>query len=391
MKIPLKYSVKNLWTRRLTTTMTITGIALVVFVFASVLMLSQGVEDTLVATGSPDNFIILRKGSTSELVSSVTREQVDIIAAFPEIAKDNNGQTLASWDVVFMTNLSKKESGDMGNILIRGVSPGSFTLRPSIKLESGRWFATGTKEVVIGNKIHQQFEGVSIGNQIEIGSDKYEVVGIMDAGKTGFASEIWADVDMITGQFNRQNVFSSATFKLNQVSDTTLIKLKAETDKRLQEISMKIETEFYKEQSSMMSGFISILGLVITIIFSFGAMIGAMITMYAAVSNRTVEVGTLRALGFRRRSVLTSFLIESLAIAILGGIIGLIFASFMQFVSFSTTNFSSFSELAFGFSFTIDIIIKTMIFSIVMGLVGGFLPAVKAARMNIVNSLRSDV
>lgn len=391
MKIPLKYTIKNLWTRRVTTIMTVSGIALVVFVFAAVLMLAQGIEDTLVATGSEDNVIITRKGATSELVSSIQREQVDVIMSFPEIAKGSDGKSLATWDMVMMTNLSKKETGDMGNILIRGVSQGSFALRPSVKLTEGRWFSTGLMEVVVGNKIHDQFKNVEIGQQIDIGAGKFTVVGILDGGKTGFASEIWGDVEVMTNQFNRPNAFSSATFKLNNKSDFEAFKVKIESDKRLAEAVPKIETEFYKEQSSMMSAFIIDLGLVVTIIFSFGAMIGAVITMYAAVANRTVEIGTLRALGFRRRSVLTSFLLESLSIAILGGIVGISCASLMQFVTFSTTNFGTFSELAFGFSMNAKIILITLIFAILMGIVGGFLPAIKAARMNIVNSLRSDV
>ena len=391
MKIPLKYTIKNLWTRRVTTGMTIGGIALVVFVFAAVLMLAQGVKDTLVATGADDNFIVLRKGATSELVSSVTREQLDIISTFPEITKTGEGKPLASADMIMMTNLSKKESGDMGNIVIRGVSKGAFTMRPQVSLESGRWFQEGTAEVVVGNSIHSQFKGVELGDLMEIGSGKYKIVGIMNAGKTGFASEIWGDIEIMTNQFNRANVFSSGTFKLNNKRDFEAVKARMETDKRLSEMTPKIETAFYLEQSAFMAGFIQVLGLVVTIIFSFGAMIGAMITMYAAVANRTVEIGTLRALGFRRRSVLSSFLIESLAISIIGGIIGILIASLMQLVSFSTTNFGSFSELAFGFSMNIDIIVSTIIFAIVMGIVGGFLPAIKASRMNIVNALRSDV
>ncbi len=391
MKIPLKYTIKNLWTRRVTTGMTIGGIALVVFVFAAVLMLAQGIRDTLVATGSDDNFIVLRKGATSELTSSVTREQIDIISTFPEISKANDGKPLGSWDMIMMTNLSKKESGDMGNIIIRGVSKGAFTLRPQVSLESGRWFQEGTDEVVVGNKIHSQFKNVELGQKIDIGSGHYTIVGIMNGGKSGFASEIWGDIELLSNQFNRQNVFSSGTFKLTNKSDFESVKNRIESDKRLNEMSPKVETAFYLEQSSLMASFITALGLVVTIIFSFGAMIGAMITMYAAVANRTVEIGTLRALGFRRRSVLTSFLIESLSIAIIGGIIGISIASLLQFASFSTTNFTSFSELAFGFSMNGEIVLKTLIFAIVMGIFGGFLPAIKASRMNIVNALRSDV
>ena len=389
MKIPLSYNVRNLWTRRLTTTLTVGGIALVVFVFAAVLMLAQGVEDTMVATGSADNVIIIRKGSNSELLSAVSRDQIGIISTFPEVATTSDGKPFATNDVITMTNLYKKKSHDMGNIVIRGISSGAFTLRPQVQLKEGRWFKGGSMELVVGNKINDQFENTGIGQQIQIGSKLWTIVGIMDGGRTGFASEIWGDADMLMTEFNRQTTYSSYTFKLKNSSDYETIKTKLETEQRLQDLDVMREQEFYKEQSQGLAVFIKVLGLVITIIFSFGAMIGAMITMYAAVANRTVEIGTLRALGFQRRSILAAFLIEALTLSFIGGVAGLIIASFMQFVSFSTTNFTSFSELAFGFSMSTSIVISTLIFSLVMGVVGGFLPAVRASRMNIINALRA--
>lgn len=390
MKIPISYNWRNLWTRRLTTILTVTGISLVVFVFAAVLMLSQGVQDTLVATGSEDNVIVLRKGSGSELISSVSREQIDLISTFPELARNRDNQPYGTADVVTMVNLNRKGTQDMGNIAIRGITKSAFDLRPQVSLEKGKWFTPGQMEVVVGNKISEQFEGAELGGQIAIGSKNWTIVGIMNAGKTGFASEIWTDADLILNEFNRQNVFSSYTFRLANPNDFEIIKTKLESEKRLQDLEVKQEQKFYLEQSEFMATFISALGLVITIIFSFGAMIGAMITMYAAVSNRTVEIGTLRALGFPRRSILTAFLIEAMALSLIGAVAGLVLASFLQFVSFSTTNFGSFSELAFGFSLSPAIVVSTFIFAVVMGLFGGFLPAVRASRMNIVNSLRAD-
>jgi putative ABC transport system permease protein len=389
MKIPFTYNIRNLWNRRLTTALTVVGIALVVFVFAAVLMLAQGVEDTMVATGSEDNVIILRKGSTSELLSAVSRDQIGIISAFPEVAVAADGKPYGTSDVVTIINLHKKQSGDMGNITIRGISAGAFALRPQVSMKEGRWFTEGSSEIVIGNKIHDQFENVEIGQQIQIGTKYWTIVGVTDAGKTGFASEIWADAENIMAEFNRTTTYSSFTFKLKDPADYETIKTKLETEQRLQDLEVKREQQFYRDQSEGMSVFIKALGLIITIIFSVGAMIGAMITMYAAVANRTVEIGTLRALGFRRRSILTAFLVEALTLSLIGGGIGLLLASFMQFVSFSTTNFSTFSELAFGFSLSTDVIVQTIIFSLVMGVVGGFFPAVRASRMNIINALRA--
>ena len=389
MKIPFTYNIRNLWNRRLTTTLTVVGIALVVFVFAAVLMLAQGVEDTMVATGSDDNVIILRKGSSSELLSAVSREQIGIISAFTEVAVAADGKPYGTSDVVTIINLNKKQSGDMGNITIRGISAGAFALRPQVSMKEGRWFKEGSSEIVIGNKIHDQFENVESGQQIQIGTKYWTIVGVTDAGKTGFASEIWADAENIMAEFNRTTTYSSFTFRLKDPADYETIKTKLETEQRLQDLEVKREQQFYREQSEGMSTFIKALGLIITIIFSVGAMIGAMITMYAAVANRTVEIGTLRALGFRRRSILTAFLVEALTLSLIGGGLGLILASFMQFVSFSTTNFSTFSELAFGFSLSTDVIVQTIIFSLVMGMVGGFFPAVRASRMNIINALRA--
>ena len=390
MKIPFSYNIRNLWTRRLTTTLTVGGIALVVFVFAAVLMLAQGIEDTLVATGSNDNVIIIRKSSQSELMSAVSRDQIGIISTFPEVGITPEGKAFATSDVVTMINLSKKQSNDMGNISVRGISAGAFTLRPQVTMKEGRWFQQGTNEIVVGNKIHEQFNNVEIGQEIEIGSKRWNIVGVMDGGKTGFASEIWADADNIMSEFNRGTTFSSYTFKLKNINDYETIKTKLETEQRLQDLDVKREQDFYLEQSKFMVGFITWLGLFITIVFSAGAMIGAMITMYASVANRTVEIGTLRALGFRRRSILAAFLIEALSLSFIGGIIGLFFASFMEFVSFSTKNFGSFSELAFGFSLNLNVVLWTLSFSLCMGFVGGFLPAVRASRMNIINALRAS-
>jgi putative ABC transport system permease protein len=388
MKIPLAYNLRNLWTRRLTTLLTVGGIALVVFVFAAVLMLAHGVKATLVSTGSDDNVIILRRSAQSELLSAVSRESASLIETFPEIAVDNNGKPIASANMVTIINLHKKKTNDMGNVTVRGVSSQILAVHPEVTMKAGRMLQFGSNEIVIGNAIADEFDGTSIGQKIQIGTSIWTIVGVFDAGKTGFASETWGDTEQLMLAFNRP-VYSSLTVKLRNPNDFDALKTKLAAEQRLQELEPKREKQYFEEQSEFMATFIRALGLVITIIFSFGAMIGAMITMYAAVSNRTVEIGTLRALGFRRRSVLAAFLIESLMLSLIGGIIGVIIASLLQFVSFSTTNFGSFSELAFGFSLTPDIIAGTLLFSLAMGFVGGFLPAFRAARLNIINALRA--
>ncbi len=389
MKIPLAYNLRNLWTRRLTTLLTVGGIALVVFVFAAVLMLAHGVKATLVSTGSDNNVIILRKSAQSELVSAVSRESASLIETFPEIAADNTGKPIASANMVTIINLRKKKTNDMGNVTVRGVSPQILAVHPEVTMKTGRMLQFGSNEIVIGNAIADEFDGTAIGQKIQIGTSVWTIVGLFDAGKTGFASEIWGDTEQLMLAFNRP-VYSSLTVKLKNPNDFEALKTKLAAEQRLQELEPKREKQYFEEQSEFMATFIRALGLVITIIFSFGAMIGAMITMYAAVSNRTVEIGTLRALGFRRRSVLAAFLVESLMLSFFGGVLGIIIASLLQFVTFSTTNFGSFSELAFGFSLTPDIVVGTLLFSLAMGFVGGFLPAFRAARLNIINALRAS-
>ncbi len=390
MKIPLSYSFRSLWTRRLTTSLTIVGVALVVFVFAAVLMLANGVRDTLVATGSDDNAIVLRKSAESETLSSITLDEADIIATQPEVAMGSDGKPLVTKEVLTIINMKKHGAGpsDLSNVTVRGVSPDGVLLRPQVKITAGRMFNFGASELIIGNETAGRFEGTSIGESIKFAGREWKIVGQFDAGRSGFASNIWGDKDQIMQAFNRQ-AFSSMVIRLRNPSDTTALKAKFESDPRLNDLKILPEKEFYAEQSETLGTFIRILGLVITIIFSFGAMIGAMITMYAAVANRTVEIGTLRALGFQRRSVLGAFLIESLFISLIGGGVGLLVASLMSFVTISTTDFSSFSEIAFGFSITGGIVIGTLIFALVMGFVGGFLPSFRAARLDIVNALRS--
>jgi putative ABC transport system permease protein len=388
MKIPLSYTWRSLWTRRLTTLLTVGGITLVTFVFAAVLMLAHGVEKTLVSTGADDNVIILRKSAGSELVSQIGRDDANIIRTRPEIAALPDGKPIASGETYVIINLSKKVSNDMGNVSVRGVGPQAFDLRPQIKLTEGRMFTFGTREVVVGSSINKNFQGAGIGQSIRFADAEWTIVGTIDAGGSGFDSEIWGDVEQVMSSFNRP-VYSTMTFRLRNVGDFDRVKEEIGKDPRTSYVDVKREKAYYQEQSELMANFIRILGLVVTVIFSIGAIIGAMITMYAAVANRTVEIGTLRALGFRRRSVLSAFLIESIFLSIIGGIAGVLLASAMSFVKLSTVNFGTFAELAFGFALSPEVIVSTMMFSLIMGIVGGFLPAVRASRLSILEALRS--
>lgn len=377
-----------MWRRRLTTAITVGGIALVVFAFAAVLMLAHGLEKTLVATGTKGNVIVLRKASTSELLSIIMREDADVIKSLPEIELIGDNKPLATNEVVVIINLSKIGSNDMGNINARGTTQESLLLRPNINFISGRMFQQGSTEIIVGKSIAQRFQGCQIGNKLKFGKQYWTIVGIFEAGGTGFESEVWGDVEQLMPAFGRP-VFSTVTVRLKKLSDFESLKKHFTTDLRLKSYEPKEEQQYYSEQSQFLATFIRVLGLAITIIFSIGSVIGAMITMYTAVANRTKEIGTLRALGFKKYNILSAFIIESFIISVLGGILGLILASFLQFFTISTINWNTFSELAFGFQLSPSIIISTMLFAMFMGLSGGLFPSIRAARLKIVEALRS--
>lgn len=388
MAIPIAYNIRNLWARRLTTTLTASGMALVVFVFAAILMMAEGLQKTLVETGSYDNVVVIRKGSTSEVESGVEREQASILETLSGIATRPDGRRLAAREIVILITMPRRDNGNPANVQIRGVGENSLELRPQIKIIEGRVPRPGSSEVMAGSSIARRFHGAGLGESLRFGMRSWQVVGIFDAGNTGFSSEVWGDADQLMQAFRRP-VYSSVIFKLADSSSFPAIKSLIENNPRLS-LEAKRETRYYEEQSEMMAKFLRILGLSLTIIFSLGAIIGAMITMYAAVATRTAEIGTMRALGFRRRSILLAFLLESLALGLIGGLAGIFFASFLQLMTVSTLNFQTFSELAFSFTLTPGIFLQAMAFSLVMGLVGGVFPAIRASRMNIVDALRES-
>ena len=388
VKIPFSYSLRNLWTRRLTTFLTASGMALVVFVFAAVLMLAEGLQKTLVETGSFENVVVIRKAAGSEVQSGVDRQQASIIETMPEIASGPDGNPLVAKELVVLIALPKRGTDKPSNIVIRGIGEHSLLLRPQVKLMQGRMPRPGSSEIIAGQSIAERFRGGGIGETIRFGMRDWTVVGIFNAGNTGFNSEIWGDADQFMQAF-RRSAYSSVIFRLRASSEFEKVKSWIENNPRLTQEAMR-ETEYYRKQSEMMAKFLRILGITLTVIFSLGAVIGAMITMYASVANRTAEIGTLRAIGFQRNSILTAFILESLLLGFIGGFIGLFFASFLQLYTISTMNFQTFSELAFTFSLNFRIIYQAMAFSLIMGFVGGVLPAFRASRMNIVDALRAS-
>jgi putative ABC transport system permease protein len=385
--IPFSYSIRNLKTRRLTTILTVSGMALVVFVFATILMLTEGLKKTLVETGSFDNVVIIRKSSASEVQSGVARDQASIVETDPEVALGPDGTPVLAKEIVVLIGLPKTSTGKDSNVTIRGISEQSLVLRPQVNLIKGRMPKAGSTEIATGSSIVKRFEGADMGDTLRFGTRDWRVVGVFDAGNTGFSSEIWADTDQLMQAFKRP-VYSSVLFRLRDTTRFDALKSRIETDPRLT-LEAKRETRYYLDQSEMMAKFLSVLGISLTIIFSLGAIIGAMITMYSSVANRTAEIGTMRALGFQKMNILGSFLIEALLLGLLGGVTGLFAASFLQFFTVSTLNFQTFSELAFSFTMTTGIVTKAMAFALIMGFVGGVLPASRAARMNIVEALRT--
>ncbi|MWL87289.1 ABC transporter permease [Cupriavidus sp. SW-Y-13] len=387
MAIPLHYIARNVWARRLTTALTAGGLALVVFVFATMLMLDAGLKQTLVTTGERDNVVVIRKGAETEIQSAISRDQAAALEMHPAVALTTEGRPMASREAVVLISLTKTGFTTPSNVIIRGVSPLGVTMRPQIRLTEGRVFKPGSAEIIVGSSIAKGYGNVRIGDHIRFAQRDWTVVGHFDAGGSGFDSEIWGDIDQLMQSFRRTS-YSSMVMRLSNADGFDKFRADIDVDPRLAN-EAKREQQFYSDQSKALSAFINILGLTLTTIFSVAAMIGAMITMYASVANRVGEIGTLRALGFQRNNVLMAFLIEAVLLGLVGGIAGLLCAALMQFASFSTTNFQTFADLSFRFLLTPGIILKTLLFSMAMGLIGGFLPALRASRLNIVDALRA--
>lgn len=384
--IPLSYIARNLWVRRVTTLLTAAGMALVIYVFATVLMMSEGIRSTLVATGQADNVIVLRKGAGAEINSGIARNQAAIVESLPGIASAAGGGLLLSKEPVVLNNLPKRGSGKPSNVTVRGTSALALQLRPKVQLVEGRMFRPGSSEIITGRAVAGGFQGAGLGETLRFAGRDWRVVGVFDAGRSGFDSEIWGDAEQMLQAFRRQG-FSTLVLRLQDSAQFDALKNAIEADPRLQ-LEAKREIQFYAEQSEALATFISILGTALSIIFSIGAIVGAMITMFAAVAQRTGEIGTLRALGFRRGAVLIAFLGEAMLLALVGGVIGLGAAALMQAVDVSTTNFQTFAELAFQFKMTAAIVWQTLLFALLMGFIGGFIPAWRAARLKIVDCLR---
>ena len=385
LALPIKYNIANVFVRWRSTLSTIVGIGMVVAVAILVQSLAVGLKKAGADTGEPDNLLVMRKGSTAESSSQVTLAQVKTIQYLEGVARDANDKPLISPDVLVLINLPRRTGGE-ANILIRGIGPRGKELRPQVELVEGRWFIPGRREVLVSKKLSARFANTYVGEKFKLGQSEMTVVGLFDAHDTAFDSEFWMDGDETRSMFTREN-YSSLLVKTTSPQAMTNLMSRIEKDKTL---SLKVvkEAEFYKSQT-MTGAVIQFVGTVLAIAMSIGAILAAMNTMYASVGARTREVGTLRVLGYRRRTILISFLIEGALLALLGGILGCLLAWPMNGMATGTMSFNNFSEVVFKFRITPQLVAEALLFSIALGVFGSLLPAIRAARLPVISALKS--
>lgn len=385
--VPLMYSVQGIRNRPASTAATAVGIALVVAIFVGALAMANGFRAALVATGSEDNVIVLRKGADSELSSGITLERAAIIRSLNEIAVDGSGHPLVSAEVVVNTNKPRLGQAGSSNVNVRGIDLSGLALRGGVKIVDGRMFTPGAGEVIVGKRITNRFANCKIGDTIRFGTRDVKVVGLFTAGGSAFESEIWGDNKVLMPLF-RGDVYQSITFRLKDPAQFAGLKARLEKDPRLQ-VDVKREIEFYADQSNGLTTLLRVAGIFISLIMAVGAIFAAMNTMFAAVGARTREIAVLLTLGFTPGSVRNSFLLESVLLSMIGGALGCVLALPINGLTTSTTNFASFSEVAFAFQVTPSIMLFGILFSMVMGLVGGVLPARRASRQQLATALRA--
>jgi putative ABC transport system permease protein len=385
VKIPLIYNLRSIMQRPASTVMTAVSIGLVVAVFVAMLALATGFRAALAKTGSPDNVIVLRQGANDELSSGISRETARTIATFPHVAAGADGQPLVSPEIYVLLNPDRK-TGGIGNVVARGIDDRAFDVRKGVRIVAGRKFNSGASEVIIGRRIAERFVNMDIGDSLEFGGRKWAVVGHFASDGSGFESEVWGENEQFMPVF-RGEVYQSVIFRLAPGATLDEAKRVMEADPRIQ-VSVRDEQDFYTSQSGILSTTLNIMALFISAIMSIGAIFGAVNTMYAAVASRAPEIAVLLTLGFKPRSVLASFLSEAAVVALIGGVLGCVFALPINGIATSTTNWQSFSEVAFAFRVTPTLLVYGVLFSVVMGMVGGFFPAWRAARLPVIQALR---
>ena len=388
MAIPLIYNVRSVRARWTSTIVAVLGIAGTVGVFVAMLSLARGFRATLVASGSRDNVLIMRAGSTSEMMGGVTLDSIKVIADAPGIARDANGP-LMTQDVVGVIPVPLISTGTDANVQVRGVSPNVLEIRRFAKIVEGRMFASGVSELIVGKNASRTYRGLTLGNKVNFAGGQWTVVGIFDAGGSAFDSEVWCDAHILADILKRpNNIFQSVTVHLESPDSFQKLKDSLTSDPRL-DVDVIREIDYYAKQSTTMTTLITVLGGLVAAIMAIGAVFGALNTMYSAVAERGREIATMRAVGFTGGSVVVSFLVEALLIALVGGLLGSIAVLPLNGLTTSTMNFQTFSNLAFAFKITPELLTKGIVFALVMGLIGGLLPAVRAASQPVATALRS--
>ncbi len=386
MAIPISYNIRNLVVRRTTTLMTALGVGLTVAVLLSVLALVQGLQTAFESSGDPLNVLVMRKGSTAELSSNFARTSYQDLKFKAGIQRDSKGEPMASLEMVTILNLASVDAPDGMNITLRGLPPVGIAMRQQVKLMEGRWFDTGKREVVVGKSIAKRFPDARIGGKLKFARGEWEVVGVMDGGRSAVNSEIFADLNQASADYNRSEVLSSCLIRANDEVAVQALVNDLNSDIKLN-VDAQTELAYYAAQT-VSAAPIQFLGLFVSVIMAVGSCFAAMNTMYAAVARRAKEIGTLRVLGFARSSILTSFFLESMLLSLLGGALGCLLVLPLNNIETGIGNFVTFSEIAFSFQITPAIMAIGMGFALVLGALGGVFPARSAARKEILTALR---
>jgi putative ABC transport system permease protein len=385
MAIPIAYNLRNLIVRRTTTVMTALGIALTVAVLLSVLALVSGLRTAFRSSANPLHILVMRVGGTSELNSAITRDVYQDLKVKPGIAVSPSGEPMASLEMVTVINLPSVDSPTGMNVTLRGLTTLGVDMR-NLKLIQGRWFQPGQREIVVGKSTAKRYPAARLGDQLRFGKGLWTVVGVMDGGQSALNSEIWGDLGQISSDFNRQDGLSSVLVQATDAATVPVLINSLNDDQRL---NVKAITEqSYYDQQTISGAPLQALGIFVSIIMAVGSSFAAMNTMYAAVARRSTEIGTLRVLGFSRANILFSFFLESLLLSILGGLLGCLLALPLNNVETGIGNFMTFSEIAFNFRVTIPIMVTGVLFALLMGALGGLLPARMAAKKEILIALR---
>jgi len=388
MAIPIVYNVRSARERWMSSVVAVIGIAGTVGVFIAMLALARGFQATLVSSGLPRNAIVQRGGSTSEMGSFVSIEEVRIIEDAPQVAREG-GVALVSPEVVVIAAIPMRATGTDANVQVRGVTPRALQVRENVKMVEGRFIRPGVAEAVIGRGAHDAYAGLEVGSSVALGAGTWRIVGMFDSGGSAFDSEVWADASVLNGNYDRSpNLYQSATARLNSADDLEAFKATLEGDPRTT-VEAQSEQAYYASKSQVVSTLITVVGSLIAIVMALGAVFGALNTMYSAISERSREIAMLRAIGFGGGAIVLSFVAESLLIALVGGIVGCLAVLPVNGLTTGTINWQTFSHLAFAFRITPGLLMSGMVFALLMGLLGGLPPAIRAARANVAHTLRA--